>query len=292
MAFTVAGKWVGSATLSSGRANLPYRAPAGRTGQVAASYAGDADFTGSSASVTRTDPSITATRTSASAKTYYGWYRSPVTIAVHCTTHGAALAYPCPAPVRLSRNGAAQSITATNGGAAVAVRGINIDRTVPTVQIAGVRNGAVYGAIVPKARCYGRDALSGIARCTLVTHVRGDITHYTVRAFDKARNVASSSDSYRVLAIYLQGAAYRGGAFTVRIGHTYTLVAHATSRPIYYDAATYLQIPTKRDNGFRAAGYRRWALGITMTRGLHSHYYWNLGIKIGRILHTLKIRVI
>ncbi len=90
--FSVGGKPIGSANLAGRTATLQYRVQAGKTQQVAASYSGDANFTGSSASLSRYDPTITAKVTSSASKTRFGWYRAPVTVSFSCVTHGAALA--------------------------------------------------------------------------------------------------------------------------------------------------------------------------------------------------------
>jgi hypothetical protein len=199
--------------------------------------------------------------------------------------------------VTLSRNGGAQSVTrtiaATNGGiATVTVRGINLDHTVPSVKVTGIRNGAVYSGTAPAAHCVGGDVLSGIASCALTRHTGGARTTYRATATDKAGNTRTVTGSYTVKTIYLQGAIYSGGAFTVKAGRTYTMVVLHTSRqPTYYDAAVYPKRPTRKDTAFHAAGHDRWALAITITRSLRSTRYWNLGVKIGSTLHEVKIRV-
>jgi hypothetical protein len=294
--FSVAGHLVGTAALSSGVATLSYHLPTGAPKTVAAAYAGNTLFTGSSASTARVDPSITATLTSARPRTRAGWYRTAVTVSFHCVTHGAALSSPCPAAVRLARNGGDQSVTrtvtATNGGAGtVVVRGVNIDHTAPRVRVSGVRDRAFYRGIAPTARCVGRDALSGIARCALTRHTSDGLTRYTARATDRAGNTATASGWYRTLGAYLQGAAVRDGAFVVHTGRTYELVVHSTRRPRYYDAERFPQIPTRADLAFFPAGHDRWTLLVTMSADLAAHRYWNLGVKVGRTMHTVKIRV-
>jgi hypothetical protein len=295
--FSVGGHTVGTAPVSGGTATLQHAVPNGATSAVAAVYSGDLDFTGSSGSTSRSDPSMTASVSSAHPKTRFGWYRSAVTVSFTCTANGAPLTTACPAPVTLTGNGAGQSVTrtieASDGGmTTVAVRGINIDKNAPSVAIGGIANGATYDGAAPAARCIGKDSLSGIASCTLTRHTSGTTTTYTALARDKAGNTRTANGSYTVLPIYIQGAAYNGGAFTVRVGHTYTLVVVGTgTRPVFYDAAVYPRRPTVRDNAFYAAGHNRWTLGVTMDRDLRSHTYWNLGVKIGSTLHVLKIRV-
>ncbi len=295
--FSVAGESVGTAALVNGAATLAATIPPGMTHAVAVIYSGDDSFTGSSDSTTRSDPTITATVSSAHAKSLAGWFRTPVTVTFHCATNGAPLTGPCPDAVRFAANGAAQSTTqtiaATNGGVAtVTVNGVNLDQTAPAVRVTGVRNGAGYGGKAPTAHCVGGDALSGLASCTLTRHTSGTLTSYSARATDQAGNTRTVRGSYRVLKIYLQGAAYSGGTFTVRAGHTYTLVVlDSAGRPTYYDAAIYPHRPTQREVSFHGAGHHRWALGVTITRSMRSHQYWTLGVKIGATMHGVKVRV-
>jgi YVTN family beta-propeller protein len=243
------------------------------------------------------DPTITATVSSAHARTSHGWYRTPVTVTFHCTTHSAALTKACPAAVILRSNGAGQSITRTiaavdDGTATVTVRGINIDESAPSVFVGRIRNGATYRAATPTATCVGKDALSGIASCTLTRRTSGHRTTITATATDKAGNTRRAQASYTTLPIYVQGAAFTGGAFSVHAGHTYTfVVTGSTRRPTYYDAAVYPMKPAGHDYSFHAAGQHRWTLRVTMTKNLASHTYWNAGVKIGSTMHVVKLRV-
>jgi hypothetical protein len=294
--FSLGGVTIGSAALRGGVATLAYVVPSGKTQQVAASFRGDARFTGSSASTSRSDPTITAKVTSRFAKSRYGWYRAPVTVTFRCVTNGAALVTRCPARVILARSGAAQSLTrtivATNGGAAtVVIRNINIDRVRPTARVSGVRNGAVYYGTAPTARCIGRDTLSGVATCRIGFSRRGERTTYRATVTDKAGNVRTLTGSYRTLKIYLQGTRYVAGAFQIAVGRTYTLVVHSVRRPVFYDAQTYPGRPVIRDQAMHPAGHHRWALGVTMTSGLRNHPDWNLGVRIGMTMHLVRIHV-
>jgi hypothetical protein len=292
--FSVSGVSVGEATLSGGVATLSYTVPSGQTSAVAAVYSGDADFTTSSDSLARTDPTITATLSSPHAATRYGWYRSPVTVTFHCTAPGAALTAPCPAPVTLSRDGGGQSLSRTvqaadGGTATVTVSGIDIDHTAPRLRVAGVGAAAVRrGAGRP--RCVAKDSLSGVASCRIKRHTAGGRTSYRARATDRAGNVTVVKGHYRTTTVTLAGARFRHGAYDVTLGRTYTLVVTAATRPTYYDAAVYPQRPTRRDKAFRAAGHHRWALGVTMSR-MGGHTYWNLGVKVGGTKRVLKVRV-
>lgn len=208
--FAVDGTVVGSANVGpDGTATLDYAGGAGHG--VTATYGGDADFAGSSGSTNAAtrNPTITARLSSAHHRTAAGWYRSPVTVTFSCTAGSAPLAAPgCPAAVRLTHQGAAQSvtrsITATDGGtASVTVSPIDIDLTDPTVTVTGARDGHTY-RFAHRHRhltCAATDQLSGVASCTVskthVTHVHTKVWHYTVTATDRAGNVATVTGEYR-----------------------------------------------------------------------------------------------
>ncbi|MCW2755732.1 MAG: hypothetical protein JWQ32_3143 [Marmoricola sp.] len=298
--FSVDGSPVGSAPVGSGSATLNYAVPAGQTHNVSAVYSGDADFTASSASTVRHDPSITATLSSAHTKTSYGWYRSPVTITFHCSTNGAPLIAPCPSPVTLSHDGAGQSVARTigavDGGAAtVVVAGINLDTVAPTVSVSGVRNGGSYLGTPPTIRCVGRDSLSGIATCVLTRTTHGLTVVVTATATDRAGNQRSARVSYHLLQFYVLGASYSNGAFNVHRGSRYTVVAltPGSGRPRIYDAAPVPQRPRPADNlmnpAGRQAGLHRFTLSVYFERGMTDYRYWNLGIMVGRTMHVVKI---
>ncbi|QGN34369.1 putative Ig domain-containing protein [Microlunatus sp. Gsoil 973] len=297
VSFLVGGHRVGTARLTRGVANQTYTVPVGRANRVAASYSGDRNFTASSVSTSRHDPKITASLSSAHHRSRFGWYRSPVTIRFTCTVTSARLTSHCPAPVVLRHQGANQSVSRTiaaadGGTATVVVRGVNIDLTRPKVSIKGPRDGATYKGSAPRARCAGLDRLSGVASCRLTKKTHGDRISYRATATDRAGNTVHRSVASTVLAYYVIGARYRHGAFTVRAGHAYTLVAAGPRhRPVYYDAAVHPKRPGKRDNAFHRAGYRKWTLGVYLERGMHRHRYWNIGIKAGGTLHIIKIRV-
>jgi uncharacterized repeat protein (TIGR02543 family) len=291
---------VGRALLKDGAATLAYDVPAGARRHVAAVYAGAANWAQSSTSTVREDPTIRARLTSSTPLTRSGWYRTPVTVQFSCTVHGAALVTGCPAPVRLTRSAGGQSvsrtISAADGGVAtVSVSGINIDRTAPAVWPPSVRNGATYLA-QPAATCRSTDAVSGVNSCKLTRRVaarHGLTTTYAYRALavDRAGNQHAATGRYRLLTAVVAGTAYRNGAFAVHTRHTYTLVVHSATRPVYYDAAVYPRTPTKADKAFHKAGHHRWAMGVTMGRAMKRHPLWNLGIKTGGTVHTVRVHL-
>jgi hypothetical protein len=300
--FSVDGQTVGQAPLSGGQATLTYTTPVGMTRHVAAAYGGSANFMASSASTSRSDPTITAHVTSAHAKTKFGWYRSSVKITFTCTINGAPLTAPCPAAVSLTHNGAAQvvsrTIKATDGGIrTVTVKGVNIDETAPSVRLTGATKGQRYLRPGPTVHCGGSDSLSGLASCVLTRHttkgVNNDTVAYKVVATDKAGNTRTVTGSYQTSRFVIAGAVFSNGAYTVHRGKTYTLLVSGTgSRPTYYDAAPYPTTPFKSDNEFHAAGHNRWSIAVLMQHNLKAHAYWNVGVKIGSKVYSVKIRAV
>jgi hypothetical protein len=300
VAFSVDGNPVGTATLSGGIATLDYKVPANGTHEVSAVYGGDSDFTGSSGSTSRHNPSITAKVSSRFPETKYGWYRSAVTITFTCTTEGAPLTAPCPKPVTLTKNGAGQSvtesITATDGGtASVTVSNINIDTIPPTVSVSGVTNGATYFGAAPPKQCVARDALSGVAYCTLSYSSEGDEVTVTATAGDRAGNVSTVKVSYFVLHFYVLCAPYKNGVFQLREGHTYTFVALTlTDKPL---PRLYGPVPAGQKlwppgQWFRRAGRQdgryRFTLAVTIGDGLGGHTYWDFGIQVESTMHLIE----
>ncbi|HJQ06503.1 MAG TPA: putative Ig domain-containing protein [Nocardioides sp.] len=291
--FSVGSDVVGTAPVTDGSATLDYDVPTGATQQVAAVYSGDSDFTGSSDSTSRQDPVITA-RVTSTRGTTHGWYRTPVRITFTCATHGADLTAACPAPVTLSDDVAGASVTrtilATDGGAAtVVVSGIDIDRTEPTVRVAGIRDGAWYGGKAPDAHCVATDRLSGVASCRIARHARGALISYAAIATDRAGNTSTVRGSYHVLMTYLVGAPIRQGVFQVG-PRVYSLVTHASSRPRYVDAAPAPAAPHGLDNAFTRTGRNTWALTVSLT-DLPRNSSWNLGVLVAGHLRVVHVRV-
>jgi hypothetical protein len=295
--FTVDGTPVGTATLAAGLATLSYSLPTDKADEVAVQYQGDSNFLASSATTTRHSPTITATLTSAQPKSKSGWYRSAVTVSFTCTPNGAALVARCPQPVTLSGNGAAQSvsrtITAVDGGAAtVSITGINLDQTRPTVAITGVSTQTPYLAAAPVGHCTARDGLSGIATCTISRRLSGATEVYTATAMDKAGNVSTTRLTAQVTNFLIQGASFSKGVYTVRAGHTYTMLAAATSQPRYVDAVPYPRAPRGLDNRFIKTGPNRWALGVTFSSAMLHQRYWNIGMRVGGQTQVLTVQVV
>jgi hypothetical protein len=293
--FTVDGIRVGSAALTDGVATLAYSTPADKTRQVAATYAGSTTFLASSGSTARSNPAITARVSSASRKSKYGWYRSPVTVSFTCTPGSAPLVGTCPAAVTLSGSGAGQGMTRTvttidGGVATVALGGINIDRVAPRVRITGATRGARYFASSPSVRCVGADKLSGVASCSVRKQRSGEVETITATAVDRAGHAATTNVQVRVVSLMVDGAPYAHGVYTLRKGRTSTILVVSRTRPRYVDAATYPKAPKGLDHYFTKVGTNRWAIGVTMDRGMRTGY-WNLGVKIGSRTHSIKAYV-
>ena len=298
--FSVGGIVVGTVPLdSTGTAVLPYTVPAGAAREVAVAYLGNGDFTGSVASTSRTDPKIRATVTSTRHKSAHGWYGGPVTVRFSCSAGSARLAAPCPAPVRLTRNAAGQSVTrvvtTTDGGiGAATVSGINIDRTKPRVRAAGVRKHAVYFGSRKRPRCAASDSLSGVVHCTVRVHTRGDVSHYKVTASNGAGLSATRRGSYRVLRMWLQGHRWHKGHFDVHAGQTVTVVVASKRRPRYQWATPVTRHGSKAPHGgntaFNPVGPGRWRIPVRLDAAMPTRYQqWKLGARVGGRQYVVRI---
>ncbi|MCW2540915.1 MAG: hypothetical protein JWN95_2640 [Frankiales bacterium] len=296
VAFYVDGKPVGTAVVSGGTATLAYRVPQSQSHNVAAVFTGTTGFLTSSVSAARHNPSITATLHSTRAKSRYGWYAGPVTATFTCKTDGSALTTACPKPVTFNRSGAAQSLSRTvmavDGGIATAVvKGVNIDRGMPKVRIAGVTAGRTYFLRVPLGACAGSDTLSGVATCKITRRIHASRVDYLATVTDRAgRAVTVKTSAYQANYV-LEGASSRNGVYTVRAGRSYSLRAATSTRPYYIDASPAPQRPRGLDVGFLRAGQSRWTLGVNIDRAMLSRPLWNLGVLVGSTTHVIAVRV-
>lgn len=294
--FHVAGSEVGTAPLVDGTATLAHVVPTGSTQEVAAVYEGDDAFSGSSDSTSRQDPVITASVTSAVAPRN-GWYRTPVTVTFECQPTSAALTAECPAPATLTMSGAGRSVTrtimATDGGAAtVVVSGINIDKYRPSVEVTGVRAGKTYFAAGPTAGCRASDQLSGVASCTVKRTTSGTSVVYVATATDVAGNRNTARLVARITKVAISGASMRDGRYVVHRGRTYTVLVSATTRPSYVYAAPWPRQPKGGNIPFKKIGKNRWALGVTFTKSMSSHTYWNIGTRVGSRTTVTTVKVV
>ena len=140
-----------------------------------------------------------------------GWYNAPVTISFTCADDSGIAS--CGAPVTLSGEGAAQSVTGTatdNAGntATTTVTGINIDLTRPTIAFVG-NAGAYTVDQTILITCVASDALSGVASSTCPAVASRPATDYvgatatttttlTATATDRAGNSAAASTTFTV----------------------------------------------------------------------------------------------
>jgi Bacterial Ig-like domain (group 3)/Putative Ig domain len=295
--FTVNGTIVGTANLpASGMAKLSHQISGAVT--VSASYSGDDSFAPSSASTATTDPKITATISSKFPKTKYGWYRSPVTVTFTCTPGSAPLASPCPSPVTLSKNGAAQLVSRTihgkDGGiATVVVSPINIDQLAPKVVVTGAENGATYDAPGPaKLTCTAADSLSGLAGpCRLVINRSETELNWTATATDKAGNTAKVTGKVHLIDYFVAGVTRTAGRYVVTVGKTYTVNAYilsATTVPKYVFAAPDGQAPHPVGPKMTKIGSHLWAIRIDITAAMDKRYKnWAVGVLSGGALHII-----
>ncbi len=294
--FTVDGTPSAPVELRHGRAVLPGTVASGA--EVAAEYSGDDDFTGSSDSTSRQDPTISADVSSEQSISPYGWYRTAVTVSFTCEAGSAPLsADGCPAAVTLSDEGASQSVTRTvtaeDGGIATAsVTGINIDTTAPQVSTLFATDGdRFFAGSVPPAGCVGVDELSGVWGCAGILDRQGSKLRFDAYAVDRAGNQAQATANASTYDRGIIDAPYADGVYTVRAGQTYTLVAKSSHRAQVLKPTTGSTKPTKGWAKFRRTGKDTWALGYTIGRSLKVGTTYNLGIKTGA-KHSIKIRVV
>ncbi|MET8149495.1 Neogenin [Actinoplanes sp. NPDC049668] len=137
-----------------------------------------------------------------------GWYRTAPTVRYACTDTVSAVAS-CPAAKAVTTEGTALSVAGTGsdkaGNGTTSTLALNVDKTAPVVSVAGVTNGARYGAEgVPSATCRTADQVSGVATEATATTSNNDLGVHTVvcaGGVDKAGNAAAPvSVSYTVQA--------------------------------------------------------------------------------------------
>jgi hypothetical protein len=182
VSFTVDGADAGWATLDQfGQATLSHTLPNGSPHTIVATYDGDDRYLGSSETLTRADPTITARVLSRLPRAKSGWYRTSVDIWFKCDPAGSELVAECPEHVRLRKSGKNQSVTRTitaidGGSATITITGIDIDRRPPVLTIDG-------------RSCRAIDRLSGVkrGRCTMRPLGNG---RYVATAVDRAGNRA------------------------------------------------------------------------------------------------------
>lgn len=197
----VAGRPVGGpVSLTDGSVSVPVRLANGE--QVAAAYSGDDVFLASSGSTSRSNPTITASVSSAKAPRL-GWYRGPVTVTFTCDAGGSTLTADCPAPVVLTGDGAArsvtQTITTTDGGVATVTRTVGIDTTGPRVRLIGILRKGTNLAALRRVGATASDDVSGVERVRVYrTGVFKKKVTVIARATDRAGNVTEVRRTFRL----------------------------------------------------------------------------------------------
>ena len=159
-----------------------------------------------------------------------GWYVGPVTVHFTCSDELSKVAV-CPDDVRLTGNGAGQSVSGeavdfAGNRATAKLTGIDIDQEKPAITLSGIANGATYtlGA-VPAASCSSKDDVSGAVSCAVT--VTGGTANgvgrftYTATAKDKAGNTTTQAGAYNVV--------YRFDGFLQPINDTAHQVGATTS---------------------------------------------------------------
>ncbi|MBE7190281.1 MAG: hypothetical protein INR67_18480, partial [Jatrophihabitans endophyticus] len=195
------GAVVGSAALTDGQASVPMnativRALTGGLHVIRARYDGSTGFAGSTGLTGVMSPVVSATPTSARPATTYGWWRTPVHVRFSCLALSAPVS--CPSARLVTRDGVhhlVERVTASDGGTATVTRTIRLDRTRPTVSVAGARAGHTYGS-KRHLTCHARDALSGVASCTVTSAVEHGVVTWTATASDRAGNRATTTGHY------------------------------------------------------------------------------------------------
>jgi hypothetical protein len=164
----------------------------------------------------------------------------------------------------------------------------------PHVKVTGPVKGKTYFGAAPPAQCAGSDMLSGLASCTLTTSASGSSVTDTGTATDSAGNVATFSVTFTVLRFFVQGAPVSGGAFQLKEGHTYTIVAltTTTAQPRFYAAVPAGQTPHVAGALLRKAGSQaglhRFTLRVVVPDNLGGSALWDFGVKTGSTMNLIE----
>jgi hypothetical protein len=279
----------------SGRAVLTRMPPEDEEVTVWATYAGDRDHASSTGTRRRGLPTISREVDGR----LNGWNTKPVTLTFDCATDTAALATSCPGPVVKAADGKDQqvtvSVTALDGGRrTLTVSGIDIDRTGPVVDVSGTEPGAWYTGAAPPASCSkARDALSGLASCTVKrTKGKGKARTDIATAVDQAGNTSVEKVSYDVWDHWIEGAPLRGGDFQVKPGRTLELVTvtlGAKPQLMLPDATGKLQAgpvfkATRIDNGVIT-----WTAAVTVPARFGAGSTYRIGFREGRSAKVTRV---
>lgn len=158
------------------------------------------------------------------------------------------------------------------------------DRTPPAVSVAGVTPGRLYVGTKPAATCVATDA-SGIALCTITRTVRPTRTTVVATATDRAGNTSARTVTYRTLAYEVRGAQYRGKAFSLKRGASYTVAGTVRSTGRVYGPA---RLGTVAHAGKRL---RHGAVTVRIPRSAKIGSSWKIQVHQGARVYTLKVKV-
>jgi hypothetical protein len=163
---------------------------------------------GVSHAVATDKPSITAAMDSASARSGYGWYRSPMTVTFACEAFFALDAAGCPAPVTVTENGRGHVVTGTvtdvEGTSTTTSVKVHLDTESPRLVVTGITRGKTYKKM-PALGCDAWDRHSHLVEpCSIETVVtRSDRldakkVRFSVSVADKAGNLRHKSGRFFV----------------------------------------------------------------------------------------------
>jgi len=159
------------------------------------------------------------------------------------------------------------------------------DRTPPSLTIGGVTRGKLYVGTRPRARCEATDTGSGVASCQLSTRVSPTRTTVVATATDLAGNAVTTGITYRTLAYEVERATYRGKAFGVKRGKTYSVVGSVATSGRAHGPVPVGRVarPSQRlTNGVATVRIPRSAkIGST----------WKILVKAGGRSYTIKLKV-
>ncbi len=182
--------------------------------------------------------------------------------------------------------------------AEVAVRGINIDLTRPSVSIGGQNPRRTYLLRAPAAHCRPTEAVSGIRSCKLSEHgasvTGGYVIHYTAHATSNAGSSSTRRATVHVSDIALIGARSRGNeTYAVTPGHSYVLEVLSTTTPIYLNAAPSPLGPALPHRYFSTTesidGTPLWRVTIRITPGFKRFPAWTIGVRSGGRTNLLRL---
>jgi hypothetical protein len=166
-----------------------------------------------SVNVDETAPSIVAS--AAPGANSSGWNNSDVTVSFSCSDAMSGVAS-CPADTVVSTEGANQSVSGSvfdnAGNQASTSLSVSLDKTAPTVSVAGVVDGGTYDVGTYTASCSTTDSLSGVATPAALSTTGGPTGSVTVTC-SGAVDVASNAQAGSVSATFTVNSTTQGYHF-------------------------------------------------------------------------------